>query len=85
MTHVICDLDLLFRAAMTSRTPPSPPRASALAVRRSAYVAVVVARPHPLPILRRGGRGEDAAYDDTAFEHVVVVVAPLAERAAFSS
>jgi hypothetical protein len=47
-----------------------------VAVRGAADLAVVAARPHPLPILRRAGRHEDAA-DDDAGGHIALMTAPI--------
>jgi hypothetical protein len=47
-----------------------------VAVRRAADLAVMAARPHPLPILRRAGRHEDAA-DDHAGGHIALMTAPI--------
>src|SRR5262245_26842029 len=43
-----------------------------VAVRRTADIAVVATRPHPMPVLWRDQHREDAA-DDAVFKHVVVL------------
>jgi hypothetical protein len=45
-----------------------------IAVRRAAYVTIVAARPHPMPVFRRDRHLEDAADDDTIVQHVKAVL-----------
>jgi hypothetical protein len=68
--------------ANSSRTPPSSPRGSAHPrLWRRRIVAVVAARPHPLPSCGSSGRHEDAPDDNAVLQHVVIVIAPLTGRA----
>jgi len=50
-------------------------------MRGPAYLAIMTARPHPGPILRRDRHLEDAADHDAILQHVVIVVAPPAGQA----
>src|SRR5262245_54727471 len=53
--------------------------------RCAVFVIAVGQRPHPRTALRCGRHLEDAADDSAAFDHVVIIIAPLAERAASGS
>jgi hypothetical protein len=45
-----------------------------VAVCRAAYVTIVAARPHLMPVFRRDRHLEDAADDDTIVQHVKAVL-----------
>src|SRR5262245_5474021 len=67
--------------ASFSRTPPSPPRASARSHAQRSVCGRCGRWPHPMTVLGRNRHFEDATDDLAVFEHVEVVLIPADGRA----
>ena len=80
-SFLYASLDARCSSRAASRLALLSSRPNCATVRCAASVAVVTARPHPMPVLRRDWHFEDATDDDAVFKHVKIVLAP-ADRGA---